>query len=59
MLKLNFLSDDPNIRLTQIDFLTNGVIHLFVDYFKGKLAEDLEQIGNGINNILNMMIRYE
>ena len=57
--KLNFLSDDPNIRLTQIDFLTNGTIHLFVDYFKGKLTEDLEQIGNGINNILNMMIRYE
>jgi AcrR family transcriptional regulator len=57
--QLNFLSKDPDVRLTQIDFLTNGVIHLFVDYFKGKLHENLDQIGNGINNMLNMMISYE
>jgi len=57
--KLKFLATDPKIRLTQIDFVTNGVIHLFADYFKGKLSQTLDEIGEGINNILFLMAKYD
>jgi AcrR family transcriptional regulator len=50
---LNFLSEDNNKRKAEIDFITNGTIHLFVDYFKGKIPQTLDEIGEGIINVIN------
>ncbi len=43
---LNALSTEPKLRMAEIDFLTNGIIHLFVDYFRGEIKLSLDEIGN-------------
>ena len=53
--RINFLSKDKNKRHAEIDFLTNGTIHLFVDYFKGKVPQTLDEIGEGIINVMNVL----
>ena len=50
---INFLSSDKNKRKAEIDFITNGTIHLFVDYFKGKIPQTLDEIGEGIISVIN------
>lgn len=57
--QLNSLSQDPNTRMAEIDFLTNGIIHLFVDYFKGMLAISLDEIGNLCNKLLKRLAREQ
>ena len=52
---INFLSEDENRKKAEIDFITNGTIHLFVDYFKGKIPQTLDEIGDGIINVINRM----
>ncbi len=52
---INFLSKDLNKRKAEIDFITNGTIHLFVDYFKGKIPQTLDEIGEGIISVINRM----
>lgn len=49
---LKALSTEPQIRYAEIDFLTNGIIHLFVDYFKGEVTLSLDEIGNLCNKLL-------
>lgn len=49
---LKALSNDPDIRMAEIDFLTNGIINLFVDYFKGEIKLSLDEIGNLCNRLL-------
>lgn len=49
---LNALSTEPNLRMAEIDFLTNGIIHLFVDYFKGEIKLSLDEIGELCNQLL-------
>lgn len=56
---LNSLSHDPNTRMAEIDFLTNGIIHLFVDYFKGALAISLDEIGDLCNKLLKRLAREQ
>ena len=52
---INFLSNDKNKRKAEIDFITNGTIHLFVDYFKGKIPQTLDEIGEGIISVIKRM----
>lgn len=52
---LDALSNDPDMRMAEIDFLTNGIIHLFVDYFKGDIKLSLDQIGNLCNTLLHRL----
>lgn len=49
---LNCLSTVPSKRIAEIDFLTNGIIHLFVDYFKGEIQISLDEIGDLCNELL-------
>lgn len=49
---LDALSSDPNIRMAEIDFLTNGITHLFEDYFKGEIKLSLDDIGELCNRLL-------
>ncbi len=49
---LDALSTDPDIRMAEIDFLTNGITHLFVDYFKGTIKLSLDDIGELCNGLL-------
>lgn len=49
---LDALSSDPNIRMAEIDFLTNGITHLFEDYFKGEIKLSLDDIGDLCNRLL-------
>ena len=53
--RINFLSKDEKKRKAEIDFITNGTIHLFVDYFKGKIPQTLDEIGEGIASVMNIM----
>ncbi len=46
------LSSDPDIRMAEIDFLTSGITHLFVDYFKGTIKLSLDDIGELCNGLL-------
>ena len=57
--RLNALSKDPNVRMVEIDFFTNGIIHLFVDYFKGKLNISLDEIGDLSNKLLYKLAREQ
>ena len=52
---LNALSKSPNLRMAEIDFLTNGIIHLFVDYFKSEIKLSLDEIGDLCNNTLLLL----
>ena len=38
--------------MAEIDFLTNGITHLFVDYFKGTIKLSLDDIGELCNHLL-------
>ncbi len=49
---LKALSSEPKLRMAEIDFLTNGIIHLFVDYFKGEIKLSLDEIGELCNQLL-------
>ena len=49
---LDALSTQKDIRMAEIDFLTNGIIHLFVDYFKGEINITLDEIGVLCGNLL-------
>lgn len=49
---LKALSTEPKLRMAEIDFLTNGIIHLFVDYFKGEIKLSLDEIGELCNQLL-------
>ena len=53
---LNSLSVEPKTRMAQIDFLTNGIIHLFVDYFKGEIELSLDEIGDMIIKLLYTLV---
>lgn len=52
---IKLLSNDPKKRIAEIDFITNGTIHLFVDYFKGQIPQTLDQIGEAIIKAVEMM----
>ncbi len=52
---INLLSNDANKRKAEIDFITNGTIHMFVDYFKGKIPQTLDEIGDGILNVIDRL----
>lgn len=54
-LRVNFLNKNPKVRIAEIDFITNGTIHLFVDYFKGEIPQTLDEIGNGIISAMNLL----
>ena len=56
---INFLSNDKNKRKAEIDFITNGTIHLFVDYFKGKIPQTLDEIGEGIISVINRIYQLK
>ena len=56
---INFLSSDKNKRKAEIDFITNGTIHLFVDYFKGKIPQTLDEIGEGIISVINRIYQLK
>ena len=56
---LNALSKDPKVRMVEIDFFTNGIIHLFVDYFKGKISISLDEIGDLSNKLLYKLAREQ
>jgi AcrR family transcriptional regulator len=56
---LKALSTDPDIRMAEIDFLTNGIINLFVDYFKGEIKLSLDEIGNLCNGLLYTLAKEE
>jgi AcrR family transcriptional regulator len=56
---LNAISKDPKIRVVEIDFFTNGIIHLFVDYFKGEIDLSLDEIGNLSNKLLYKLAKEE
>ena len=56
---INFLSNDKNKRNAEIDFITNGTIHLFVDYFKGKIPQTLDEIGEGIISVINRIYQLK
>lgn len=56
---INFLSIDKNKRKAEIDFITNGTIHLFVDYFKGKIPQTLDEIGEGIISVINRIYQLK
>ncbi|MCR5787112.1 MAG: TetR/AcrR family transcriptional regulator [Acholeplasmatales bacterium] len=56
-LRINLLSKDPKVRIAEIDFITNGTIHLFVDYFKGEIPQTLDEIGDGITSAMNLLFR--
>lgn len=56
-IRLNSLSQDQNMRMAEIDFLTNGIIHLFVDYFKGTIAISLDEIGSLCNRTLKKLAK--
>lgn len=49
---LDALSTVPDIRMAEIDFLTSGITHLFVDYFKGTIKLSLDDIGELCNGLL-------
>jgi hypothetical protein len=49
------LNKNPKVRIAEIDFITNGTIHLFVDYFKGEIPQTLDEIGNGIISAMNLL----
>jgi AcrR family transcriptional regulator len=53
---LNALSADPNLRMAEIDFLTNGIIHLFIDYFKGEIKLSLDEIGELCSKLLYRLV---
>ena len=46
------LANDPNTRKAEINFLTNGIIYLVVDYFRGDLDLTLDDIAVLINQLL-------
>ncbi len=50
--QLKALSKEPKLRMAEIDFLTNGIIHLFVDYFKGEIKLSLDEISELCNQLL-------
>ena len=56
---INFLSNDKNKRKAEIDFITNGTIYLFVDYFKGKIPQTLDEIGEGIISVINRIYQLK
>ncbi len=56
---LDALSKDPDVRFGEIDFLTNGIIHLFVDYFKGDINISLDEIGELCNKLLHRLAEAE
>lgn len=43
-MRFNNLSDKKNYRETQIDLIANGIIYLYVDYFKGTLNVNLDEL---------------
>lgn len=49
---LDALSSDPSVRMFEIDFLTNGIIHMLVDYFKGEIDLSLDKIGELSSKLL-------
>lgn len=53
---ITFLSKNPNVRIGEINFITNGTIHMFIDYFKGRIPQTLDEIGQSI--IDSMQILY-
>ena len=42
--RFSSLSSKKNFREIQIDILANGIIYLYVDYFKGKLEASLDDL---------------
>lgn len=52
---ITFLSKDPNVRIGEINFITNGTIHLFVDYFKGRIPQTLDEIGQYIIDAMQIL----
>lgn len=56
---VEFLSKDPKTKKTQIDFIANGTIYLFIDYFKGKLSQSLDEISNEMLNVMTALMRVK
>lgn len=56
-INLKALSEEPNKRMAQIDFITNGTINLVVDYFRGSINITLDEIGILINDIISRLIK--
>ena len=54
---LDALSNEPKLRMVEIDFLTNGVVYLFVDYFKGEIQLSLDEIGDLCNKLLSRLAK--
>lgn len=57
--KFEFLSPEPKLRKTQIDFITNGTIYLCIDYFKGNLSQSLDEIGLSVLAAMNTMFKIK
>lgn len=54
--KAKLLDKNPNVRKTKINFITNGTIYLFIDYFKGKLTQTLDEICDEMLNAMSYFI---
>ena len=46
------LIKNKNLLLTIVDFLTNGIVYLVCDYFKGRINMTLDEIAVLINSLL-------
>ncbi len=56
---LDALSSDPSVRMFEIDFLTNGIIHMLVDYFKGEIDLSLDKIGELSSKLLYKLAKAQ
>ncbi len=51
-IKLEALSDDPKIRLTEISMITNSIVYTVVDYFKGNINTTPQELTKIVDRIL-------
>ena len=51
-IKIKFGIKNKDLLLTIVDFLTNGIVYLVCDYFKGRINMTLDEIASLINTLL-------
>ena len=55
--RFNNLSSDKRIREAQIDLISNGIIYLYVDYFKGQLNVSLDDLLFLVEDFIRRLIK--
>ncbi len=55
--RFNNLSKDPNKKDAQVDIIANGIIYLYVDYFKGQLNVSLDDLLFLVEDFVRRLIK--